>query len=112
MALQTGLFTLALSALLMAPVAAKAADMHRDGSHGYRSSPSQLTVERTRWTRSEGRSVWAPGYGYHERGWAGPPRMGVPYRHGVERRWAPPGYMYPLRQHAWGPVYPGGYGPY
>lgn len=109
MALQNGLFTLALSAMLMAPVAAKAADLRREGPHGYHSSPAHFTVERTRWTRPEGRYVWAPGY--HERGWVAQPRWVAPYRYGVERRWAP-GYMYPARERVWAPAYPGWYGPY
>lgn len=93
MALQHGIFTLALSALLLAPVAAKADDFRSGGQHdaspvadnlraGHRPSPGGAyhpaprplpQPPRSSWPRQEGRyeletvRKWVPGH--YERVW-------------------------------------------
>jgi hypothetical protein len=129
MTLQNGLFTLALSALMLAPVAAKAEDVRLGGPHeatpmgpprveqrygDSRPAPPPPVPERARWQRSDGRYELQD-RGHYERFWVERTCFDSPYGYQarcvpghMEQRWVP-GYSRGHGERAWGPVYPGRY---
>lgn len=126
MALQHGLFTLALSALFLVPVAAKADNFRHEASpvgppryeshqRGYRPAPPPPMPVRPRGAPSHGRyelqTVQREVPGYYENVWV--ERMCTTTRRGRvidcvpghnERRWVP-GYLQSVQEWVWVPYY-------
>lgn len=139
MTLQHGLFTLALSALLLAPVAAKADDFRGGGQHdaspvgedfragqhphgAYHPLPAPPPPQppRSRWPSQQGRyelqtvQKWVPGH--YEQVWVERDCKYKPRRHETrckggyyDQRWVE-GFYQPVQEWVWVPGHRGPYG--
>lgn len=133
MALQHGLFTLALSALLLAPAAAKADDLRWGGRHDaspvggdfrpgqhihtggcYHPAPTPPPARPSRGPREDGRyelqtvQKWVPGH--YEQVWVEQTCRYKPHRHETrcrggyyDQRWVE-GYYQPVQEWVWVPA--------